>query len=195
MARLQAVETIREFLTGAAMSLILDLPFLVIALAVMFVYSWQLSLIAVGKRNAARRLSLLVTPLTRPDQSPVHSGRSESGFRYRIHLERRNGQGAAGTLLERRYGDYLEATLSSAFATRNLSNSYNIAAGALEQAMTVTILVAGALLVMRGDGFTIGMLVAFQMFAARMAQPMPSDCRPLASSSNKKIAVRRSATS
>jgi subfamily B ATP-binding cassette protein HlyB/CyaB len=38
--------------------------------------------------------------------------------------------------------------------------------------MTVSILVAGALFVMRGDGFTIGMLVAFQMFAARMAQPM-----------------------
>jgi subfamily B ATP-binding cassette protein HlyB/CyaB len=32
--------------------------------------------------------------------------------------------------------------------------------------------VVGALLVMRNDGFTIGMLVAFQMFAARMAQPM-----------------------
>jgi subfamily B ATP-binding cassette protein HlyB/CyaB len=38
--------------------------------------------------------------------------------------------------------------------------------------MTLSILVAGALLVMRNDGFTIGMLVAFQMFAARMAQPM-----------------------
>jgi ATP-binding cassette, subfamily B, bacterial HlyB/CyaB len=38
--------------------------------------------------------------------------------------------------------------------------------------MTLAILVAGALLVMRNDGFTIGMLVAFQMFAGRMAQPM-----------------------
>ena len=27
-------------------------------------------------------------------------------------------------------------------------------------------------IVMRNDGFTIGMLVAFQMFASRMAQPM-----------------------
>ena len=30
----------------------------------------------------------------------------------------------------------------------------------------------GALLVMEGDGFTVGMLVAFQMFASRMSQPM-----------------------
>src|SRR5256885_10106167 len=38
--------------------------------------------------------------------------------------------------------------------------------------MTLAILCVGALLVMRNDGFTIGMLIAFQMFAARMAQPM-----------------------
>jgi subfamily B ATP-binding cassette protein HlyB/CyaB len=38
--------------------------------------------------------------------------------------------------------------------------------------MTLAILVAGALLVMQADGFTIGMLVAFQMFAARLTQPM-----------------------
>jgi len=42
----------------------------------------------------------------------------------------------------------------------------------LEQTMTLSILCAGALLVMKNDGFTIGMLVAFQMFASRMSQPM-----------------------
>ena len=54
MARLQGVETIREFITGAAVSFVLDLPFLVIFLAVMFWYSWQLSLIALGVVLAAR---------------------------------------------------------------------------------------------------------------------------------------------
>jgi subfamily B ATP-binding cassette protein HlyB/CyaB len=38
--------------------------------------------------------------------------------------------------------------------------------------MTLAILCAGALLVMRNDGFTIGMLVAFQMFAGRVSQPL-----------------------
>jgi len=75
-------------------------------------------------------------------------------------------------VLERRYGDYLSAYLAASFGTRSLSNTYNVVANALEQLMTLSILVAGALLVMRQDGFTIGMLVAFQMFAARMAQPM-----------------------
>ena len=61
LARLQAVETIREFLSGAAMGLVLDLPFLVIALAVMFAYSCQLSLIAVGSVMLLAVLSALFT--------------------------------------------------------------------------------------------------------------------------------------
>src|SRR5260221_13920135 len=38
--------------------------------------------------------------------------------------------------------------------------------------MTLAILCAGALLVMQNDGFTIGLLVAFKMFAGCMSQPM-----------------------
>jgi subfamily B ATP-binding cassette protein HlyB/CyaB len=53
-----------------------------------------------------------------------------------------------------------------------MGNTYNVAANAVEQVMTLSILLVGALLVMRNDGFTIGMLVAFQMFAGRMSQPM-----------------------
>jgi ABC-type bacteriocin/lantibiotic exporter with double-glycine peptidase domain len=36
----------------------------------------------------------------------------------------------------------------------------------------LAVLVVGTLLVMDNDGFTVGMLVAFQMFAGRLSQPM-----------------------
>ncbi|MGH6885211.1 MAG: ABC transporter transmembrane domain-containing protein, partial [Geminicoccales bacterium] len=65
VARLQGVETIREFITGAAIAFVLDLPFLVIVLAVMLVYSWQLSAIALGVVLTLAALSLLITPLLR----------------------------------------------------------------------------------------------------------------------------------
>jgi len=74
--------------------------------------------------------------------------------------------------LEGRYDDLLASYLAAGFATRQLSNTYNTVATALEQTMTLAILCVGALLVMRNDGFTIGMLVAFQMFARRLSQPM-----------------------
>jgi subfamily B ATP-binding cassette protein HlyB/CyaB len=174
VARLQAVETIREFVTGAAIGLLLDLPFLTIALAVMVAYSWQLSLIAVASVALLAVVSALATPLLREriNSQFMLGARNQAFVTEHISSVETVKALQAEPLLERRYCDYLASYLSAAFATRNLANSYNIAANTIEQAMTVAILVAGALLVMRGDGFTVGMLVAFQMFAARMAQPM-----------------------
>jgi subfamily B ATP-binding cassette protein HlyB/CyaB len=174
VARLQGVETIREFITGAAISFVLDLPFLILIIAVMFVYSWQLSLIALGVVIALAAISLLVTPVLREriNRQFLLGARNQAFMTEYI-----SGVETVKTLqfepvLERRFGDYLAAYLAAGFATRQLSNTYNVVANALEQLMTIAILVVGALLVMSNDGFTIGMLVAFQMFAARMAQPM-----------------------
>ena len=50
VARIHGVETIREFISGAAVTLLLDLPFLVIFLAIMFYYSVPLTLVALGSR-------------------------------------------------------------------------------------------------------------------------------------------------
>src|SRR5205823_14788482 len=65
IARVHAVETIREFLSGAAVSLVLDFPFLLIFVAVMFAYSWQLTLIALGILGLVTGLSIAVVPLLR----------------------------------------------------------------------------------------------------------------------------------
>ena len=174
VARLQAVETIREFLAGAAVAMILDLPFLFIFLAVMLFYSWQLSLIAVGLMALIVILSAIVTPLFR------------ARLNHQFLLGARNqafvteyvaGMETVKALqmeprLQSRYEDYLASYLAAGFSTRKLSSTYNVVANALEQTMVLAILCVGALLVMRNDGFTIGMLVAFQMFASRMSQPL-----------------------
>jgi subfamily B ATP-binding cassette protein HlyB/CyaB len=174
VARLHAVETIREFLAGAAVSLLLDFPFLLIFLAVMFAYSWQLSLIAVGILAGIAVLGALVTPLLRSrlNQQFLLGARNQA-----FVTEYVSGMETVKSLqmeprLESRYDEYLATYLAAGFSTRQLSNTYNTVANALEQTMTLLILCVGALLVMRNDGFTIGMLVAFQMFASRMSQPM-----------------------
>ena len=80
IARLHGVETIREFITGTAVSLCLDLPFLLIFLAVMFSYSWQLSLIAVGLLGLIAFLSFLVAPVFRDklNQQFLHGARQQA---------------------------------------------------------------------------------------------------------------------
>jgi subfamily B ATP-binding cassette protein HlyB/CyaB len=174
VARLQGVETIREFITGAAISFVLDLPFLVLILAVMFFYSWQLSLIALGIVFLLTVTSLLVTPVLREklNKQFLLGARNQAFVTEYVAGVETVKSLQFEPVLERRYGEYLSAYLAAGFGTRSLANSYNVIANALEQLMTLAILVAGALLVMRNDGFSIGMLVAFQMFAARMAQPM-----------------------
>lgn len=174
VARLQGVETIREFVSGAAVTLVLDLPFLLIFLAVMVWYSWQLSLIAVALLAVVCLLSLLVTPLFRQrlNQQFLLGARNQSFLTEYVA-----GMATVKSLqmeahVEKRYGEYLAGYLAAGFATRQVTNGYSVAANALEQAMALSILVAGALLVMRNEGFTVGMLVAFQMFAARLSQPM-----------------------
>src|SRR5688572_9779374 len=173
-ARLHGAQTTREFITGAAISLVLDLPFLVVILAVMLVYSWQLSLIALGIVFLLAIVSLLVTPVLREklNKQFLLGARNQAFVTEYVSGVETVKSLQFEPLLERRYGDYLSTYLAASFGTRNLANTYNVVANALEQLMTLSILVAGALLVMRNDGFTIGMLVAFQMFAARMAQPM-----------------------
>jgi subfamily B ATP-binding cassette protein HlyB/CyaB len=174
VARIHAVETIREFMAGAAVSLVLDAPFLVLFLAVMFLYSWQLTLIALALMTAIVVLSISVTPVLRArlNRQFLLGARNQA-----FVTEYVAGMETVKSLqmeprLEARYDEYLAHYLAAGFSTRQLSNTYNTAVNALEQAMTLAILCAGALLVMRNEGFTIGMLVAFQMFAARLSQPM-----------------------
>jgi len=174
VARLQGIETIRQFVSGAAVSLLLDLPFLLIFLAVMFHYSWQLSLIALGLLALIAVLSVAVVPVLRErlNRQFMLGARNQS-----FVTEYVGGIATVKSLqmepyLEKKYGDYLASYLSAGFSSRRVSNTYNVAANGLEQVMTLSILVVGATLVMRNDGFTVGMLVAFQMFTSRMSQPL-----------------------
>jgi ATP-binding cassette, subfamily B, bacterial HlyB/CyaB len=174
VARIHAVETIREFMAGAAVSLILDFPFLLIFAAVMFAYSCQLTLIALGMLLLVAGISIAVTPLLRArlNRQFLLGARNQAFLTEYVAGMETVKSLQMEPRLEGRYDEMLASYLASGFATRQLSNTYNVIANALEQAMTLAILCVGALLVMRNDGFTIGMLVAFQMFASRMSQPM-----------------------
>ncbi|MCF8198717.1 MAG: peptidase domain-containing ABC transporter [Sulfuritalea sp.] len=174
VARLHGVETIREFVSGAAVTLILDLPFLLIFLAVMFWYSWQLSLIVLGLLGVISLMSLLMVPVFRErlNRQFMLGARNQAFLTEYI-----SGMATVKSLqmepdVDRKYGDLLAGYLAAGFSTKQVGNSYNVVANGVEQMMTLSILVVGALLVMRNEGFTIGMLVAFQMFASRMSQPM-----------------------
>lgn len=174
IARLHGVETIRQFISGAAVTLFLDMPFLIVFLAVMFWYSWQLSLIVLATVVLLATLSIVITPLLR---ERVNDQFLKSARNQAFLTEYVSGMETVKSLqmepcLEKRYDDLLADYMTAGFRARQLSNTTNTLANAIEQLQTLAILCIGALIVMQNEGFTIGMLVAFQMFASRMAQPM-----------------------
>ena len=173
-ARLNGVETIREFLSGAAITLLLDLPFLVLFLALMFFYSSWLSLVTLGILALVVGLSVAVAPLFRVrlnEQFMLGARNQAFVTEYVAGLETVKSL-QMEPQLQRRYESSLGAYLEANFTTRQLGNTYNTLASGLEQILNMTILCLGAWLVMRGPDFTVGMLVAYQMFASRVSQPM-----------------------
>ncbi len=179
-ARLHGMETIREFVSSAAVTLVLDIPFLLIAVAVMLYYSVPLTLIALGILAVIAILSALVAPIfqSRLNEQFMLGARNQAflteyiaGFETVKSLQ-------LEPQLKARYSGYLASYLQSGFQTKQIANTYNVVASTLEQLMTLLILLVGAWIVMNPptDGqdaiFTIGMLVAFQMFAGKLSQPM-----------------------
>jgi len=174
VARLHGVEQLREFISGAAVSLVLDLPFLFIFLAVMFAYSWQLTLIVLGILALIAIASLIMVPVFRArlDKQFLLGARNQAFL-----TEYLAGMATVKSLqlepdVNKRYGTYLAQYLCAGFATKQVSNTYQVVASGLEQVMTLAILIVGAWYVMQNVGMTVGMLVAFQMFASRMSQPV-----------------------
>jgi len=174
VARVQGIETIREFVSGAAVSLMLDLPFLVIFLAIMFYYSVALTSIVVVILTLIALLSLSITPTLKQRLNEQF----QLGARNQAFLtEYLNGVETVKAMqmeprLRHTYGDFLATYLQAGFKTRKLSNTYQVSANTLEQLQVLLILGIGAWLVMTTNEFTIGMLVAFQMFAGRLSQPV-----------------------
>ena len=173
-ARLHGVETIREFVASAAVTLVLDLPFLLIFVGIMFWYSVKLTLVALAVLAVIVVLSMVVAPMF---QSQLNHQFLLGARNQAFVTEYIAGLETVKSLqmepqLKARFSDYLADYLHATFQTRQLANSYNTAATTLEQLMSLLILVVGAYTVMNSTEFTIGMLVAFQMFAGKLSQPM-----------------------
>jgi ATP-binding cassette, subfamily B, bacterial HlyB/CyaB len=173
-ARLHGVETIREFVASTAVTLILDLPFLLIFVGIMLYYSVALTAVALALIGVIVALSLVMAPIfrTRLNRQFLLGARNQAFVtEYVAGLETVKSL-QMEPQLSARYGDYLADYLQAGFAMKQIANTYNVVANGVEQLMSLLILVIGAYTVMHNTDFSIGMLIAFQMFAARVSQPM-----------------------
>ena len=183
-ARMHAVETIREFVASSLVTLLLDCPFLLIFVGIMFWYSVPLTLMVLAILALITLISIIVAPIFRErlNHQFMLGARNQAFLtEYIASLETVKSL-QMEPQLGRRYRGYLATYLEAGFHTKQIGNTYNVVAGMLEQLMTMLVLCGGAWIVMKGsltgvadpdaEPFTIGMLVAFQMFASKLSQPM-----------------------
>lgn len=173
VARVRELEHIRSFLTGNALTLVLDLLFSVVFVGVMLLYSVPLTLIVLSSLPLYVGLSLLVVPVLRGRLNEKFARGAEN---QALLVETITGiqtvkAGALEPQLAHRWDQQLAAYVSASFRTGVLSSGANEGVHLIGKLVNAATLWYGAHLVMEG-ALTVGMFVAFNMFAGRVAQPI-----------------------
>ena len=173
VARVRELENIRSFLTGNALTLVLDVLFSVIFIAVMFLYSVPLTLIVLVSLPLYVGLSLTVMPILRARLNEKFARGAEN---QSLLVETVTGiQTVKASALEpaiaKRWDDQLAAYVSASFKTSTLASYGHEGINLIGKLISAATLWYGARLVM-DQQLTVGQFVAFNMFAQRVAQPI-----------------------
>ena len=173
VARVRELENIRAFLTGNALTVLLDVFFSVVFIAVMLLYSVPLTLIVLVSLPLYFGLSLAIVPLLRQRLDVKFARGAEN---QAMLVETVTGiQTVKATALEpafgKRWDTQLAAYVSASFKAQNLASAANEGVNLIGKLVNAATLWYGAHLVM-GNQLTVGQFVAFNMFAQRVSQPI-----------------------
>ncbi|MBR0900704.1 type I secretion system permease/ATPase [Bradyrhizobium tropiciagri] len=173
VARVRELENIRNFLTSSALTLVVDLFFTFVFIAVMFYYSPALSWIVVGSFPFYIALSASVTPLFRRQlEEKFNRGAENQAFL----VESVSGMQTLKAMavepqMQRRWEEQLAGYVQSSFRVLSLGNWAGQGVQLVSKLVTALTLYFGAHLVINGE-LTVGELIAFNMLAGRVAQPV-----------------------
>jgi len=173
VARVRELENIRNFLTGSALTLVIDLFFTVVFLAVMFFYSPMLTFIVLGAFPLYIGLSAAATPLFRARlDEKFRRGAENQAFLVEsvTGMETLKAM-AIEPQMQKRWEEQLAGYVAASFRVVTLGNVTSNAVQLVNKLVTAAVLFFGAKLVI-DRGMTVGELVAFNMFAGRVSQPV-----------------------
>lgn len=173
VARVRELETIRNFITGSSITIVVDSVFTLIFFVVMYLYSPMLTLIVAATLPCYAMLTAIVTPSLR---FRLHEKFNRGADNQAYLVESVAGietlkSAAVEPITQRRWEERLAAYVSASFKTTSLSNIANQAASLINKLMVLGILWVGAHRVMDG-ALTVGQLVAFNMLAGRITGPI-----------------------
>ena len=172
VARVREIETVRQFLTGSAITLVIDVLFGSVFLGVMFLYSTTLAWIIVGTIPLYLILAIIVTPIfrVRLEEKFARGAENQAFLVESVTGVETIKAMAVEAILQRKWEDQLASYVGASFRTQVLATIANQLTSLISKATTVLTLLVGARLVINND-LTVGELVAFNMLAGQVVIP------------------------
>jgi ATP-binding cassette subfamily B protein len=171
--RINELENIRQFLTGTALTVVLDAVFSVIYIIVMLLYSWVLTLVSLLTIPLFILLAVVASPLIRR-QLRVKAERNAETQSYLVEVvsgiqtvKAQNMELRARWQWQQRYARYV----SAGFKTVLTSTTAGSASNFLNQLSGLLVIWVGAYLVLDNQ-LTLGQLIAFRIIAGYVTSPL-----------------------
>ncbi|MBH8561972.1 peptidase domain-containing ABC transporter [Nostoc sp. CENA67] len=173
VARVQELEQIRQFLTGTALTVILDSIFAVVYLALMFYYNIPLTFVALAVLPLFATLTIVATPILRGwlNETFNRSADSQSFLVETVTGIHSVKAHAAEPVARDRWEGLFARFIRTGFKASTTSNISSNIGDFLTNLSSLLILWFGAKLVIE-QKLTIGQLVAFQMLCGRVTGPL-----------------------
>lgn len=173
VARVKELDTIREFITGTSLTVLLDILFSGIFITLMFFYSPLLTWIVLGSIPCFIILSIIVTPTLRKrlEEKFQRSAENQAFLVESITGAETIKSMAVEPSMRNQWDERLAEYVKTSFKSTNLNNIYSQVASFINKITSLLTLYFGALAVVTGD-MTVGQFIAFNMLAQRVSGPI-----------------------
>lgn len=173
VARMRELEQIRNFLTGQALTSVLDLFFSFIFIIVMWYYSPWLTLIVLASLPCYAFWSAFISPILRARLNDKFARNADN---QSFLVESVSGLSTIKAMavepqMTRKWDQQLAAYVHSSFRVTRLANIGQQGVQFIQKAVSIGTLWLGAQLVIKGE-ITVGQLIAFNMLAGQVAAPV-----------------------
>jgi ATP-binding cassette, subfamily B, bacterial HlyB/CyaB len=171
--RVNELENIRQFLTGTALTVVLDAVFSIIYIVVMVFYSVLLTVVALATVPLFALLTLIVSPIIRK-QARVKAERNAETQSYLVEVvsgiqtvKAQNIELRSRWQWQDRYARYVAAGFKTVLTSTTASSLSSF----LNQLSSLLLLWVGAYLVLQGK-LSLGQLIAFRIIAGYTTSPL-----------------------
>ena len=172
-SRIAELEKIRNFLTGTALTTLLDAAFSVIYIVVMTFYSWLLTIVALAVLPIQVGLTVLGAPLFRRQfrQAAEENAKTQSHLVEVLTgvqtVKAQNVEMVSRWKWQELYAKYIARTFEKTVTGTALNETSQV----LQKLSQLLVLWVGAALVLKGE-LTLGQLIAFRILSSYVTQPL-----------------------